>query len=231
MFREAVDWEADREARQARSERYAWRVAGAACAVAMIAVAGMAMLAPLRRTVPYLFAVEKATGNVEYVGAIDDRRVAGYQELLDKHWAHRYIVARESYNYRLLQADYDTVLAMSSESIARDFARIYEGPNARDTRYGASVEIRVTVLSVQLSQNAAGNQAVVRFIKNMRRPEIEFGDQPQYFVATIGYEYKPTMLGKEKDLLGNPLGYRVVSYRVDSEMPPVSAPAAKAATP
>lgn len=225
-----ISWEADREARRETSERHAWRVASVASLVAIAAVIGIASLAPFRRNVPYLFAMETTTGNVEFVGAIDDRRIAGYQELLDKHWAQRYIVSRESYNYKLLQADYDTVLGMSNDSVGRDFARLYEGAYARDAKYGASVEMKVVVLSVQLSHNGAGNQAVIRFAKTIRRVEADASDAPQYFVATIAYEYKPTMAGKEKDLLANPLGYRVTSYRADPELAPVASPA-KSATP
>jgi type IV secretion system protein VirB8 len=230
-FADALGWEADREARREQSEKRAWRVAGAATFVAIIAVIGLASLAPFRRNVPYLFAMEKATGNVEFVGAIDDRRVAGYQELLDKHWAQRYIVARESYSYKLLQSDYDTVLGMSNDNVGRDFARLYEGPYARDAKYGASIEMKVAVLSVQLSQNAVGHQAVVRFAKTTRRVDADSNEPPQYFVATLAYEYKPTMAGKEKDLLANPLGYRVTGYRVDSELAPIAAPSPKNATP
>jgi type IV secretion system protein VirB8 len=224
-FASGQDWEADREARREKSEQRAWRVAGASATIALAAVVGLASLAPLRRNVPYLFALEKTSGNVEFVGAVDDRRIAGYQELLDKHWAQRYIVARESYNYKLLQADYDTVLGMSNETVGRDFARLYEGAYARDAKYGASVEMKVSVLSVQLSHNGIGDQAVVRFAKTTRRIEADASEAPQYFVATIAYEYKPTMAGKEKDLMANPLGYRVTSYRVDSELAPVAAPA------
>ena len=226
-FASGLSWEADREALREKSERRAWRVAGGATLIAIAAVVGLASLAPFRRNVPYLLAMEKATGNVEFVGALDDRRVSGYQELLDKHWAQRYIVARESYNYKLLQSDYDTVLGMSNEAVGRDFGRLYEGAYARDAKYGANVEMKVAVLSVQLSKNAVGNQAVIRFGKTTRRVDADVSEQPQYFVATIAYEYKPTMTGKEKDLMANPLGYRVTSYRVDSELAPVATPTSK----
>jgi type IV secretion system protein VirB8 len=219
-FKAARGWEADQEAHRAKSERRAWIVASVACTFALVAVIGLAALAPFRRNIPYLFAMDKITGNVEFVGALDDRRVLGYQELLDKHWAQRYIVARESYNYRLLQADYDTVLGLSSETVARDFARLYEGPNARDVRYGANVELKVGVLSVQLSKNAIGLQAVVRFAKTSRRIDSDAIEPTQYYVATIAYEYLPTMFGQEKELLANPLGYKVTSYRVDAELAP-----------
>lgn len=217
-FENARGWEANMEALRAKSERRAWIVAGAACAVAFTAVLSLAFLAPFKRTVPYLFAMDKATGNVEYVGAVDERRILGYQELLDKHWAQRYILARESYNYRLLQGDYDTVLGLSSEGVARDYAKLYEGPNARDAKYGNNVEVKATVVSVQLSKNPAGLQAVARFTKTPRRVQSDLSEPTQYYVATIAYEYAPTMFGKEQDLLANPLGYKVTSYRVDAEL-------------
>jgi len=81
----------------------------------------MALLAPFKRVVPMVFAVDKASGNTELVNAADDRNVAqlGYQELLDKHWGSRYVIARESYFYHLLQTDYDTVLMLSADDVGR----------------------------------------------------------------------------------------------------------------
>jgi type IV secretion system protein VirB8 len=222
FFESAISWEAERELMRARSERRAWTVAIAASSIAFAAVISLAILAPFRRNIPYLFALEKTTGNVEFVGAMDNRRIEGYQELLDKHWAQRYIVSRESYNYRLLQADYDTVMNLSAEAIGRDFARLYEGPNARDVKFGSNIEMKATVLSVQLSQNSIGQQAVVRFEKTIRRVDSDSREPPQYFVATIAYAYAPTMTGKEQDLMSNPLGYKVTAYRVDSELAPVA---------
>jgi type IV secretion system protein VirB8 len=228
-FSAALSWEAEREQLRAKSERRAWIVASAACSIASVAVIALALLAPFRRNVPYLLALDKATGNVELVDAVDDRRIEGYQELLDKHWAQRYIVARESYNYRLLQSDYDTVMNLSAEAIGRDFAKLYEGANARDVKFGSNIEMKATVLSVQLSQNSIGRQAVVRFEKAVRRVDSDTRESPQYYVATLGYEYAPTMTGKEIDLMANPLGYKVTAYRVDSELAPIVSPQGRAA--
>jgi type IV secretion system protein VirB8 len=225
FFKKGSDWEADRQAACEKSERRAWTVAAGASIIAIAAVIGITTLAPFKRIVPYVFAVDKATGNVELVSAADDRTVLGYQELLDKHWAQKYVVARESYNYRLLQTDYDTVLALSSDDVGREYARQYEGPNARDKKYGAGLELRVKVVSVTLAQDDVGTKAVVRFEKSARRTETDVTETPQYFVATFPYQYKPSMFGKEKDLIQNPLGYRVTSWRVDSEIAQDGAPA------
>lgn len=224
FYQAGTDWEADRQQRYERSERRAWLTAGGFGAVAVAAVIGMASMAPFKRVVPYVFAIDRASGNVEFVSAADDRVTIGYQELLDKHWAQRYVVARESYSWKLLQSDYDTVLALSTDSVGREFAKVYEGANARDKKYGAGVEMRVRVLSVTLASDDSGAKAVVRFEKTSKRTESDAIDPPQYFVSTIAFEYKPSMVGREKDLIQNPLGYRVLSYRVDPEITSATPP-------
>lgn len=220
FIQEGQTWEADRQAQYMKSERRAWRVAGAATVVAVLAVGGMALLAPLKRVVPYVFTVDHATGNVEVVNALDDRTIVGYQELLDKHWASKYVSARESYNFRLLQHDYDTVLALSSDVVARDYAKIFDGANARDKKLGSSVEMKVKILSVSLADDPVGPKAVVRFERTTRNTAAEGTGSPQYFVATMAFSYTPSMTGKERDLIANPLGYKVMAYRVDAEMAP-----------
>jgi type IV secretion system protein VirB8 len=224
FFQASADWEADRQSRLEKSECRAWRVAGVATLTALIAVGGMALLAPFKRVVPMVFAVDRATGNTELVNATDDRNIAqlGFQELLDKHWAARYIAARESYFYRLLQTDYDTVLMLSADGVGREYARVFEGADPRDKKLGPMTEWKVTVLSVSLQHDGVGNKAVVRFQREQRRLDAERPEAPTYYVATMAYEYKPSLFGKEKDLIVNPLGFRVTSYRLDSELAPVS---------
>lgn len=217
-YRAGLSWEADAERKRQRSEHRAWLVAGAACVLTLVAVTSLSLLAPLRRTVPYLYVVDKASGNVEFVGAIDERAIKGYQELLDKHWVQRYVTARESYSYRLLQQDYDTVLAMSEEDVARDYARLYDGPNARDKKFGNTVDMTIVILSLRPANSVAGDHMVVRFSKTVRRLDSNYSEPAQQFVATVRYSYLPSMAGQEKDLLLNPLGFKVGAYRVDAEL-------------
>ncbi len=216
FYREGRDWETDRQLRLERSERRAWWVAAAACCVAICLTMALALLTPLKQAVPYVLSVEKATGNVEVMSTADARSIR-YQDLLDKHWAQRYVIARESYMWKLLQYDYDTVLAMSADEVGREYAKLYDGPQARDRKFGPSVEMRVEVRSVTLPPDTPG-RAVVRFEKRMRRLETNDVEPPQIFVATFSYEYRGSMFGKEKQLIENPLGFRVTTYRVDAEI-------------
>ena len=214
-YSQARSWDDDRVSRIERSERRAWIVAGCAIAVALCAFAGLAMLAPLKRSVPYVLSVDRASGNVEVLDVAEPRSIA-YQPLLDKHWAQRYVVARESYHWQMLQHDYDTVLAMSDNAVGRDYAQIFEGKDARDKKLGPSHELRVKILSVTAPPDNTRNM-VVRFERQLHRVNSGPIEPPQSFVATLAFEYHVATTAVEKQLLANPLGFRVVGYRLDAE--------------
>lgn len=225
-YQQAQSWEADKADMLKKSEKRAWTIAKIATAIAVLEAIGLVTLAPMRQTVPVVFSVDKAHGNIEYVTTVDDQTVKGKQELVDKNNLTRYVVARENYYYRLLQPDYDLVVAMSSSQIGSDFAALYEGDDARDKKYGKNYELKVNIISVQTSQDEAGNTAFVRFTKTLHSVEANRDQPPQYFVATIRYEYQTMQLGaSEADLIKNPFGFKVVGYRVDPELAPVNASA------
>ncbi|BEV13145.1 type IV secretion system protein (plasmid) [Asticcacaulis sp. DW145] len=226
FYDQSQDWEADRQDRLERSERRAWLVAGVASVIAAISVISMATLVPLKRTVPYVFEVDQATGNAELISAADGGRKVGYQDLLDKHWAKAYVTARETYMYRLLQADYDKTLSLSANDVGQAYAKQFDGPEALDKKLGTANEVRVKIRSITLSPDASGTKAVVRFQKTLNHIESGVVEAPQFYVATFAYEYLPSQHGREKDLIENPLGYRVTSYRVDSELSSEATPPA-----
>lgn len=221
-YQQAQSWEADKAAMQNKSEKRAWTIAKIAVGVAVLEAIGLVTLAPMRQTVPVVFTVDKAHGNIEYVGVVDDQQVKGKQELIDKNNLTRYVTARENYYYRLLQPDYDLVMSMSSNQIGNDFAALYEGDNARDKKYGKNFELKVDVISVQTSEDESGSTAFVRFTKTLHSVESNRDQPPQYFIASIRYEYQPNQMGaSEKDLIKNPFGFKIVGYRVDPELSPV----------
>jgi type IV secretion system protein VirB8 len=211
-----IDWESDRLASVLSSERRAWMVAVAAGTVAVLAIVAIVVMMPLKATVPYLIYQDKATGATQVVTAINERDV-GYQELNAKFWAKRYVVARESYLYTLLQYDYDTVLRLSADDVGRDYHRLYEGDSSREKRLGSGTEERIKVLSVVLPPDQMG-KAVVRFEKAIKRASADAPEPPKTYVATFAFTFKPSMKGNEGDLIENPLGFKVTSYRVDAEI-------------
>ena len=107
---------------------------------------------------------------------------------------------------------------MSTEEVGRDYEHLYDGLQGRDKQLGSGMEWRVKVLSVTVQGDAVGVKATVRFEKTAKRTESQTLEPPHYFIATLAYEYRLSMKGQEKDLIQNPLGYKVTSYRGDAEI-------------
>lgn len=217
-MKHAQSWESDRQMRLAKSERRAWWVAGIACLFSLATIAALIAHETRPITAPPIIAIDKTSGNVEIIKAGDDIS-KNYSELLEKYWTKRYVVARETYQYTTLQYDYDITLALSSDGVGTSYAKEFEGENAKDKKLGAQTEDRIKVISVVLPPDQK-RTAVIRFEKVRRH--IGSHDQEdttrRIFVATLSYKFEPSMRGREKDLIENPLGFKVTAYRVDAEI-------------
>lgn len=218
VYAEALAFEVRRDLLNDQSRTTAWRVASVAVVVAFAAVIGLSFMAPLKSVVPYLYLVDKVTGHTELVSAGGDRGMVEYRELIDKHWVSKYVVARESYNYRLLQKDYDMVLLLSDDDVGRAYAAKFEGPKALDKVLGESVERRVDIISVTPSPDATSSKAVVRYTITQVRTDTNSASPPEHFVATLAYHYKPSLFGREALLIANPEGFKVSGWRRDAEL-------------
>lgn len=219
MSDKKAGWGVERDARMRVERNAGWWLAGIGW-VGMVAMAvAFAAMFPLKQTVPYVIEVNKITGEAQVVDAVN-RRSIDYDELNAKYWAAKYVVARENYFYTLLQTDYDSVFAMSSEDVAQQYGRDFEGSNNKQERFGAGKEDRIDVLSITLQPAIAGvNQAraVVRYKKTSRDVGRGIDSGVSNHVATFSYQWVPNRIGKEFDLLHNPLGFEVTGYRTDEE--------------
>jgi len=218
FFAEAQSWEADRMSRIERSEKRAWFVAGCSCLVTAIAVTAVVALLPLKRVVPYVYSVDRQTGALTVMDAANQRQTIGNQDLLDKHFASAYIVARDSYDWKLLQNDYNDTIAFSAPKVARDYAARFDGARAVNKIWGSNTERRVTVTSIQLVPDAISKKAVVRYSVQQRDLQTDVLQPLEHYIATIAYEYHPNRTGKEQDLIRNPLGFTVTGFRADPEI-------------
>ncbi|HWU61476.1 MAG TPA: type IV secretion system protein [Ensifer sp.] len=218
LFVAASSWEVDRAAMLERSERRAWRVAMGASLVTVVALAAILTLLPLKRVVPYVYAVDRQTGQMTLMDAAGQRAVVSNQDLLDKHFANAYVLARESYDWRILQTDFDDTVAFSSPQVGRDYVARFDGPRAITKVWGPNTERRVTVTSIQLAPDAVSKKVVVRYTVEQRDLQTNTSQPLEHYIATLAYEYHPERSGKEQDLIRNPLGYTVTMFRADPEI-------------
>jgi type IV secretion system protein VirB8 len=215
VFDAALDWEASRTEALEKSERRAWTVAFAGAGVAILSLGVIAMMIPLKETVPYVVRVDNATGVPDIVTSIRDKAVTG-DEVMNKYWLAQYVRARETYDWYTLQRDYNTVGLLSSQHVGASYAQLFEGKDALDKTYGRNLRATVDIISVVPTEK---NTGTVRFIKTTKRVDQEGGPGTvTKWVATIGYEYRSTALIKESARLVNPFGFQVLTYRVDPEI-------------
>lgn len=208
-----LDWEASALQMQERSERRAWQVAKVASVIAVACAVAFASMVPFYRVIPLPIEVDRLTGDAEVIDVLDARHVK-LTELVDKHWLTSYVQTRERYFWPFLQMDYDAVRTMSDGRAERDYDAIYAGPDALDKVLGPDIERRVRILSTSLPPGEPG-RAVVRFM----RTTVDHGQvgQPECFLATIAYQYKPKLLQREQEGTLNPLGFKVTAYNRDAD--------------
>ena len=214
-FAKVFDWETSRIEQIEKSERTAWNVAKGASVVAILAIIALVLLLPLKESIPYLVRVDKNTGFTDIVTTLHAKTIT-VDEAVDKYWLARFVRARETWEWYTAQEDYDTVRLLSSSDVGRQYAKLFEGTDAVDKQYGQHTIASVDIQSVVPHGNG---QATVRFQKKInRRDNGDTSAQVSNWVATIGYEYKPSGKMPEKDRLKNPLGFQAMSYRVDAEV-------------
>ena len=223
IFSKGANWEATRASDLEKSRKQAWAFAGLLGFCLVVAVIALAMLTPLRRTVPYVVKQDAQTGNLEVLQSFDNR-VIGTQEVLNKYWARRYVVSREQYNWWLVGSDYDNVVALTDPAIFPEYGSQFLGEKGLDKVFGDFTERRIKVLSIAPAPTNA-QQMVVRF----ERTTVSKGnvvEAPTVFVVNMTFRYTPNNYASEAELIRNPMGFQVFSYRRDVEVPGSGVPGA-----
>ena len=87
-----------------RSQRRAWWVAGVSLGVTLILSGAIFAMLPLKEREPYLVVLDPVTGNAQVsrlVAGADDTRLYANQAVARSN-VHRFVTARESYDYELM---------------------------------------------------------------------------------------------------------------------------------
>jgi type IV secretion system protein VirB8 len=219
-YRRALDFEESVTHLQERSERRAWHVALACVTVAILCAVALAVMVPFYRVVPLPIEVDRLTGEAQVIDVLDSKQVP-MRDIEDKHWVEVYVRSRERYDWGLLQMDYDRVLDMSDERVARDYRSVYNGPDSLDRQLGANAQRRIRILSTTLVPDEPG-RAVVHIERTTWKNGIDNAEPPQRFVITLAFTYRPSVFTRERTAIENPFGFRVTAYSRDSEYTPAA---------
>jgi len=208
-----------------RSERRAWFVAFSAIVMSLILAGGYFYFLPLKEKVPYLVMADAYTGTSTVArlrGDFNDLSITKSEAINRSNIAH-FILARESYDQALLNLrDWRTVFTMSEPDVAAAYSNLLSRKNPASplNLYKMDRAIRVRILSITPiggSQSWTSGGATVRFQCSVYDKASATSEPLDSKIATLQFTYKDNLSMDEEDRIENPLGFRVMSYRVEND--------------
>ncbi|MEO8001708.1 MAG: type IV secretion system protein [Arenimonas sp.] len=208
-----------------RSERRAWFVAFAAILMSLLLAGGYYYMLPLKEKVPYLVMADAYTGTstvAQLRGDFATNSITTSEAINTSNVAH-FVLARESYDANLIgQRDWDTVFTMASPEVAADYRALHAStnPNSPYKLYNKSASIRIKILStslIRVSKDAMPTGATVRFQRVLFNRTSGVTEPMDSKIATIQFTYKNNLKMDDQKRILNPLGFQVMSYRVDND--------------
>jgi type IV secretion system protein VirB8 len=204
-------------ARLRASRDRAWIVTAAFAVLAGLAVLAVVGLVPLKRTDVVPVVVDRSTGEAHIESQLTGQTVS-QQEAVRKADLAMYVIARESFDRALVKQYFATVQSRSTDAVLKPWLAQFQvgTPDSVYTRYTAGAVRSIDVHSVVLLGDALGQ---VHFTATLTKAtEVHTED----YIASVGFQY----VNAKADLaqrLRNPLGFVVMSYRIDQESLPQEA--------
>jgi type IV secretion system protein VirB8 len=212
------DFESDRVALAKGSAKTAWKVATGFGFIALMAVTAVVLLTPLKEIEPYLMRVDNTDGSVSILRPLQDAQAISYGELLDKYFARKFIIARNSYEWETIQDNYDLVNLMSGGVVFSSFNNYIKADNSPVKTFGDNKRIKVVIQDVTFLPSSSIDRtlAQVRFSRDIINNEgvTVPGFEPTFWNATITFDYRKKINTADERKL-NPLGFQITSYTED----------------
>ena len=203
-----------------RKQRDAWaRIAMISLGVTIVAVIALFFTLPLKEVRPFVVMVERTTGEAEKVVEVLPASLAENDAVLQGLLVS-YITDRETFDNADNEIRVPEVLRRSSEQAAGSLKALWSVGNAQypPDVYSESTRIDVQVKSIAVIPGSPGAEleiAQVRILKTRRENSRPVATRA--FEVTIGYKFVPQPKASLNDVWKNPLGFKVVSYRLDAE--------------
>ncbi|HYJ82505.1 MAG TPA: VirB8/TrbF family protein [Allosphingosinicella sp.] len=215
-YKDAASWNRDRIEAIHKSQRTAWWVAIGAATIAVLEAGALILLTPLKTVEPYTLLVDRTTGYVQELKPLDAGKIAP-DSALTQSFLVQYVIARESFDIDMVNANYNKVASWSAEQARSGYLSAVQVSNPQSplVAYPRSTVIETRVKSVS---PLGRNVALVRFDTTRR----DAGGQvqpPRSWVAVIRYRFSGEPASLEERFV-NPLGFRVLRYRKDAESAP-----------
>ena len=212
-----------------RSARIAWWTAGGGWSCALMSVAALMLLMPLKRVDPFVVRVDSSTGVVDVVPVYTGH--AQGAEAVTRYLLTHYVTVCERFNFATAESDYQECGAFQSGQRNQAWYALWNPANPASPlnlyKDGTTLSARVVSVSFFNRANGIADLAQVRYVKG-RRAAGSADEQLTHWIATVQYGYtEPSKNPQTRNW--NPLGFKVVDFRPEPEVMTEAAPTAGAA--
>lgn len=204
--------------RDKRAAKAGFVVGGTGLLIAVLAVAAILVMLPLKETTVELVTVDNHTGRTQHITRASKTSITA-EEAYQKAMAANYVKIRERYVYPSLQDDYETVQMYNSPEVNNDYLALYAGKNAPDKVYnnGANT-VKIDILSSQITDGTAPDKvATIRYKKTIRRL-LDNQTRYEYWDARFTFHSDPNKEMSDEEREVNYFGFTVTSWQTDREI-------------
>ncbi|MCJ9670397.1 MULTISPECIES: virB8 family protein [unclassified Neorhizobium] len=202
-----------------RQQRNNWaRIAVGSVIAAVLSLGCLIAILPLDETKPYVIMVDKTTGQAEKIvqvrpATLDQQDAVRQAELVS------YVVDRETYDPADNPIRIPDVLTRSTDTAASTLTQLWSSnsPQYPPSVYGPDVRVRVVVKSISFNPSVRNAPDVARLRITKIREEKGQAAAERSFIVTVAYAFRPKENATLAAVWSNPLGFMVLSYRIDAE--------------
>lgn len=211
----AADFEHSKNEELKISRKLAWAIAFTATAICVISIMAF-LVALLTRSEPEptIITVDRSTGASTVLRSVKDVK-DHYDDVVNKYWLANYVRAYEGYDWYTISEQFESVKLMSETPVATEYSKRVQAANSPLTMLKDKAKVSAKVTAIAF----VGDLAQVRFTTEKINTDGENPDGApvQKWIATIAFQFT-NGLATEQQRFVNPLGFKVISYRVDPEV-------------
>lgn len=203
-----------------RKQRNNWAKVAIGCiGIAIVSILCLITILPLSEKKPFVVMVDKTTGQAEKIVQVRPATL-DQEDVVQQAQIVSYITDRETYDRADNDVRITSVMNRSRETAASSLAAIWTSSSSQypPTVYGEDVTVRVVIESISMTpsnQKDGYKVARVRIVKS--REEDGVGTVARNYVVTLGFKFQPEPNATLSSVWKNPLGFQVVTYRIDAE--------------
>lgn len=191
--------------------------------ITLISILGIFMMTlasfyfvPLKSVSPFVIQIDENSGVTEVVDSKTNTEFTS-NEMLIKHFALKYILSREEYNFRTVQDNMQVVRIMSLPDVYRSYISDMLDTNGPIAVFAAHTERRLSLISSNVKTNKTSGDITI----DARFGVVETSTQRQPLKYTIAVtmicHFDSSAKLTDDQRMINPLGFVVIYYASTKE--------------